>query len=193
MMPARVFSGRWLITCAAVGFEVGQDDGDNLRVLEANDLGNRFRVHPLQRFQAVAAAAHQNAVDDAAGLVAEGFFQHGTNIGIVADTQRGLRLQRVEKIIDDMLHRRPRDVIHHRHGGTNQLHFLRVHVLQNLGGNLFTQSQQQNPGFFRPLDGGFFILLLFGHYWSPTQCFITLATRAGSSITMDRAMSTFCS
>ena len=76
-----------------VRIEVGEHDGDDLRMLEPDQLGHRARVHPLQRLEALAGAADVDAVDDARGLVlAERVDQHLAQELVGADAERGLAL-----------------------------------------------------------------------------------------------------
>ena len=90
-----------------VGFEIRQHDGNNLRMFKPNYFSDGLGIHPLHRLQAIAAAAHQDSIDNAARLVTQGLLQHAANIGIVTDTERSLGFEHIEKVIDDILDRRP--------------------------------------------------------------------------------------
>ena len=50
-------------------FEVHQNGGNDLRVLVANEIGNRWRIHPFQAFNAIGVAALQNTRDQVRCLV----------------------------------------------------------------------------------------------------------------------------
>ena len=77
-----------------VGIEVRQHDGDDLRMLVAHQLGDRARVHPLERFEALALAAEADAIHEARGLVvAERIHQHLAHEFVAAHAERGLLLE----------------------------------------------------------------------------------------------------
>ena len=68
--------------------EIRQHDRDDLRVFVAQDVAHGLGLHPLQRFQAAAAATAQNAIDDAAGLVgSQRLVQYLADVVIGADTE----------------------------------------------------------------------------------------------------------
>ena len=136
-----------------IRIQVRGDDGQHLRMFLPDDLGNRARVHPLEDVQALALPAHQDAVDDAAGLVlAQGVGQHLADVVVGADLDVGLTIQRHHEIPDhtgDLVARGRLDL---RHGGTQALHGLRIQVLEHRGGFVLAQGQQQHCGIVGGLD-----------------------------------------
>ncbi len=73
--------------------EVRQHDGDDLRMLEPDQLGDGLRIHPLQGFQALVGAADVDTVDDAGGFVlAQRIHQHFPEELVGADAHGRLGL-----------------------------------------------------------------------------------------------------
>jgi hypothetical protein len=141
-----------------VGLEMRHHDGHDLRMLVADQVGDRARVHPLQHLHARAVAPEQDAVDDAAGLVlAEGLHQHLAHVVIGTDADRRLLVERDGEFADDGLDLLARDGTDPGHGLADLLHFLRRHVLEHLGGFDLAERKHQDRGL---LDAAEFALLV---------------------------------
>ncbi|MNH26614.1 hypothetical protein D3C79_866760 [compost metagenome] len=131
-----------------IGVEVGDHDGLNLRVLEADHIRHRPWLHPLEAVQAAGVAAQQDAVDQAVGLVlAQGLVEHLADITVGPHTQTGLIADDVDKLAHHLLDLVAVHVAHLRHGHAHPLHFLGPHVPQYLGSIGLAQREQQDRRF----------------------------------------------
>jgi hypothetical protein len=130
-----------------VEVEVDQDRRDDLRVLVAQQLGDRSGVHPLEALDAGDVGALQDAVEQQGGLVfAERLAQHRADVlvGVVDEAQLllGDRMEELQHGLEALA----RDRLHARDRLADALHFLRRQVLQHLGGVFLAERHQQDRG-----------------------------------------------
>ena len=129
-----------------VRIQVGEHDGHDLRVLQADDLRDRTRVHPLQGLQALGVAPEQDAVDEAAGLVlAQGLHEDLADVLVGADAERGLLVDRAHEVLQDLADLPLADG-ERGHGRTDLLDLLGPHVPQDGGGILLAERHQEDGG-----------------------------------------------
>src|SRR3569833_1177202 len=127
-----------------IAVEIGEDDGDDLRVLEPDDLGHRARVHPLERLEALARRAGDDAIHEIARLfIAER--RHLDIADVVFDTaaERGLIAHGLDELAPHRLALRGGDVIDRGHREAELLHLLGREVFHDLGRGLLTHRHQQ--------------------------------------------------
>ncbi|MOA11568.1 hypothetical protein D3C78_1315170 [compost metagenome] len=128
-----------------IGVEVGDHDGLDLRVLEADHIRHRPWLHPLEAVQAAGVAAQQDAVDQAVGLVlAQGLVEHLADITVGTYAQAGLVADDLDELAHHLLDLLAVHVAHLSHGHTDPLHFFGAHVPQYLGGIGLTQREQKD-------------------------------------------------
>ena len=130
-----------------VTLQVHQNGGDDLRVLMADQLGHRGRIHPAQALDARDVAALHDAVDQHAGLVvAQRTFQHATHVGVGIMHQRallrGLLMKTFQNLLDMVLGR----VLGPGHHFAQSLYLLRCQVLEDFGCRFLAQGEQQHGG-----------------------------------------------
>ncbi len=129
-----------------VGVEVSHDDRLDLRVLVADHVRHRPRLHPLEAVQAAGIATQQDAVDQAVGLVfAQGLGEHLAHVVIGADAQAGLVADDLDELAHDLFDLLTVHVAHLRHRHADPLDFLGPHVAQHLCSISGAQRQQQDP------------------------------------------------
>ena len=130
-----------------VGIEIGEHDRDDLRMLVADELGHGARVHPLERFEALARGPDVDAVDDARGLVfAERIHEHLAQELVRADADGGLLLDHGREVREHGAHFLARHIRRAAPSPCRALHFPRAHVLEDLRGFLLAERQQQDRG-----------------------------------------------
>ncbi|CAI3808043.1 hypothetical protein GLGCALEP_04789 [Pseudomonas sp. MM221] len=128
-----------------VRVEVGNHDGLDLRVLIADHISYRARLHPLQAVQAAGVATQQDAVDQPIGLVlAQRLVEHLADVGIGAHAQAGLVADNLDELAHHLLDLVTVHIAHLRHGHTHPLHFLGAHVPQHLGRIGLAQREQKD-------------------------------------------------
>ena len=87
-IDAHVFRQRGQHIRRPIRFEIGQHDGDDLRMFQTNDVRHGTRLHPLQGIQTLGIASHEDAVQQGAGLVlTQGIDQHLTQVLLTAHAQ----------------------------------------------------------------------------------------------------------
>ena len=125
--------------------KVRKDDGLDLRVLETDQLRHRTRVHPLEGFQSLGAAAQQDPVHHALGFILAQCLDHdGAYIVFRPHTQCCLLLNGLGKIFQHPADLLARHIGHGGHSRPDFLHLFRPHVLQDLGGIVLAEGQQQH-------------------------------------------------
>jgi len=145
--PAQPVTGENYNFGSLIRLEVRQDDGDDLRVFVANELGHRARIHPLERLEALALAAETDAIHERIGLfVAQRADQHPAYEIIATDAERSLALQLRGECIEHAAHFIARHAGELGHGAAETLHVLRAHVLENFRRLGLTERQQQDGG-----------------------------------------------
>ncbi len=152
-----------------IGIEISQHDGDDLRVLEPDELGDFPRVHPFQRLQPFGRAADVDTVDDAGGFVlAQRVDQHLAQKFLRADPYGRLAFHGRVEFGDDALDLVARDAAQLRHGRADALHLFCAHVLEYLGGFGFPECQQQN-GSALGARARAVLAFPFIHRWPPSR------------------------
>ena len=123
-------------------------------MLVANELGDRARVHPLERLEALALAAEPDAIHQRVGFfVAERVDQHLAHEFIAADAERGLALELGGERAEHVAHFVTRHAGELGHGTPEALHVLGAHVLEDFRRLALTERQQQDGGAFHAGTG----------------------------------------
>ncbi len=130
-------------------FEVHKDGGDNLRVLVANKVGGALRFHKVERFDTAGGIARfQNIFQQAGGtLFAQRLDQHGTQVVVGVDVQRGKLFGFLFKLCQHFSQLLVGDLTHVGHGRTENLHFSLGEVFKHLCRAIFANGHQQDDAF----------------------------------------------
>lgn len=126
-----------------------QNGGDNLRMLVADKVGGALRLHKVERFNTAGGiAGFQNIFQQAGGaFLAQRFHQHGAQIFVGVDIQRGKLFCFLLKLGQHFRQLFVGDLAYVRHRCTERLNFARGKVLKHLRRAIFANGHQQDDAF----------------------------------------------
>ena len=124
--------------------ELGEEAGDDLRVLVADQLGDHARLHPLQGLDAGATGAGQDAVDDRLGpALAERTGKSPLHVLDAIDGEAG-GVGLAEEVADDHFGAVARDLLEGGHARADRLDLAGIHVFHDLRGVTLAERHQED-------------------------------------------------
>ena len=132
-------------------FEMREHDGDDLRMLVRDHVGDRLRRHPLERVEALAATAVQDAIDQALrALAADRVRDHLADVLVHVNLQRRLRVHGLREAIHDVGDLLAGDAVQRGHRGADLLDLARVHELEHGGRVRLAEAHEEHGGALAP-------------------------------------------
>ena len=133
--------------------EVGENDGGDLRMFAADDLGDCLGLHPLERLDALAGLPRGDAVQQRFGLLlAHRLSQHAPDVILRPGCDVRLAVGDADEFLEHRGHLVARHLLELGHGHAQPLHVLGVELLEQVGGVLLAQAHQENGRALCPVE-----------------------------------------